>query len=201
MNEFLKMKKIRLIIWNAVLVILGLLFCFLPETALSVLETIVAVCLIVYGVFCLFAYLFTPMIVRDSSFLVSSILYILAGVLLMSVESLFKIGIGVFIVIQGVAELGYGEDLKLYGDKKFWVDALLGFLFLVLGIVVIILSNTSVATTIVSLIIGISLIIYACGNLYLILVLHRTFEKLKRRVERADNDEDDTNDFKDYNVK
>ena len=198
MEEVLKVKKIRLIVWNCVLLILGLLFCFLPETALSVLETVVSSCLIVYGVFCLVAYLFTPILIRDSSFLVSSILFILTGVLLNAVNSLFIVGMGIFIVVQGVVELGYGADLKLYGDKKYWIDALLGLIFLILGVAIIILCNTHVAVTIVSLILGIALIVYACGNLYLILALHRTFERVKKQVESQN---DDSNDFKDYNIK
>lgn len=213
MDNLLKVKKIRLITWNSVLLVIGFLFCILPETSLSILETIVTTCLILYGVFCLLTYLFTPQLMRDSSYLVTSILFILAGVLLDAISSLFIVGMGIFILIQGVVEIGYGTDLKSKGDKKYKIDLGLGFLFLILGIAVIILCGTSIGVSIVSLILGISIILYAGGNLYLILALHRTFDKIKwknkyyhsdenSKNEKKDNENDstDVDDFKDYNI-
>lgn len=204
MLNVLKDKKIRVTIWNSLLIIIGLLCCLLPKTAISIIETIFFVLLIVYGIYCLLCYLFsTSLTTRDNSLLFESIFYILAGILLTFVEDIFIICAGIYFTFQGLFILSYAIDLKDSNVKNWYVDALIGLGILVLGIVVIVLCKKTL--TILSIILGLLMIGYGVSNLIRIFAMSRnyydiTFIVTDEKENKSDETPDDDN-FTDFNVK
>ena len=210
MLEFLMNKKIRVVVWNSILVVLGLFFCFLPKTALSTFEVIVIFFIIFYGLICMCCYIFTGNDSKDYGLLTQSIVFIVLGVLMNIFDSLFIIAIGIYLLIEGVNELGYSTVLKQENKQNWWIDALIGIILFCLGVTSIILCNTSVGTNIVSIFLGISIISYGASNLIRIYCMKRNYYDVKivlpqtsnkNKEENDSNDVPNDDDFKDFSVK
>jgi hypothetical protein len=193
--NFLKREKVNSVVLSCVFIVLGLLFCIVPNKSLSIIETIASVCLIAFGVVSLFLYCFTPILFRDSSSLVNAILAICLGLLISFIPSFFVFGVGLVVAFNGLERFGYSLDLKEVGDKKWWIDCVSGIIIFALGITTVILCNTSVASSILMIYFGISIILDGVINLTLIFALHREITKVKKFVKS--NGEG----FTDYEVK
>lgn len=193
--NFFKREKVRLIAMSCLFIIFGILFCVIPNKSLSVIETISAVCLIVFGLISLFSYCFTPILFRDSSTLVKSIVAIMLGLLISFIPTFFVFVVGLIVAFNGLERFGYALDVKEVGDKKWWIDFIAGLIIFALGVTAVILCNTSVASNIVMIYFGISLILDGLINIILIFALHREIAKVKKFVKS--NGED----FTDYEVK
>jgi len=218
MLNIFKNKKGRVVVWNSVLIVIGLLFCFLPNSAVSVLETICFVFLIAYGVYCLAGYVLAPDGSKDTMLLYESFFYVFAGIFLSFIENLFIIAIGIYLLFQGMIEIYYASELKKNGEKNWYTDALMGLVVAVLGIVVLVLCKKTL--TILSILMGIAMVIYGVTNLIRIFVMNRNFYEVKilskeesniirevqelQKTEENDNHDDTNNkddDFQDYNIK
>ena len=191
----------------------GLLFCFLPNTAVSVLETICFVFLISYGVYCLAGFVLAPDNARDNTLLYESFFYVFAGIFLSFIENLFIIAIGIYLLFQGMLEIYYASELKKQAEKNWYADALMGLVVAALGIVVLILSKKTL--TVLSILMGIAMVIYGVTNLIRIFVMKRNFYEIKiltmeesnvlkdTKISEVDenNQVNNDDDFTDYNIK
>lgn len=184
MKNILQNQKVKTIIFSSCLIIFGLLFCLLPEKSLDVLELILSVFLIVYGFICLLGFAFAPVALRDSFLLIESIVMLAVGVLMDFVPSLFVILIGVIILIGGLRVAVNSINMKLLMRRDWWADLCLGSVFAALGIIVIVLSSTKVATTIISILLGITLILDGICYLVLLFVLKREAKKIDEELKK-----------------
>lgn len=198
MEGFFKKDKMRMLIWNIFVLILGLLLCFLRGSALGVLERIISISLIIYAIVCIVYYCISPLIVRDNSLFLQAIFILIVGVLLNIFPAIFIIGIGILIALEGLQGLTNSINLKNSNVKNWWIDFICGFITFCLGLVVVILFNTSTASSIVSILLGVTLLVYSIENLVLILVLHREIKKIKKSESDTTNSDDD---FTDYTIK
>ena len=208
MLEFLSDKKIRVIIWNSVLIVLGLLFACLPNKAISVVETIVFVCLIVYGVYCILGFSLAPASSREPKLFYEGLIYVIAGVLLTFIENVLIIFIGAYLVVQGFNQVSFSIDLKNVSANQWYVDCIISFASIIVGAIIIILCKKTL--TILSILIGISLVVYGASNLVRIFFLKRDFyevKTIKETNEESDKEDKDNNseikddDFTDFSVK
>lgn len=196
-ENILKKKRYEIIIMSAVYIIFGILFCVLPNQMLGILETIIAFCCLVYGCFFMFVYLVTPDVFRDYETIIKSVLAIVIGLLLVFVKSFFVMAIGVLLAMTGVKDILNARAYKLLDDKKWWSDLVVGIILIVAGVALFVLCNTSVATKIVMIFMGLTLIIDGVANLAFIFVVHKNIKQLVGSEKEKSPDDD----FKDYEVK
>lgn len=195
MINIIKREKTKTIIVSSLLILFGLLFCFMPQKFVSAIETALSVFLIVYGLFYIISYCTQPLIFRNSTTIVEGVTFICVGILLALIPSLFVLGIGIAIAISGLKTFGYAFDVREIGDKHWWVDLISGAIMFGLGITIVVLCNTNTATSILMIMLGITLVIKGIVNLILVFALHREFKKVKRFVKDSEEG------FTDYTVK
>lgn len=194
MTNFIKKQRTVSLVCNVVVIILGILLCALKGNALSVLERIASTILIVYGAISLIVFCFTPILIRNGQDLMESIVILIFGIILDFFPALFILGIGIMLVFEGLREISYAVDLKKINDNNWWVDFISGSVVFALGLVVVILCNTTIASNIVSLLLGISLIINGATNIILISTLKREFTSVRKFVKETDDG------FTDYKI-
>ncbi len=193
--NILKREKIKSIVMSVAAIILGILFCVIPNESLSVIETIASICLIAYGTIGIFVYSFTPVLFRESMMLINGVFCIGLGLLIIFVPSFFVFGVGLVVALNGLERFGYSFDVKEVHDKYWWIDMIAGLFMFALGVTTIILCNTSVATNILMIYFGVSVALDGLLNLILIFALHREIKRVKKFIKS--NGED----FTDYEVK
>ncbi len=196
-KNIIERKRIELIVVSAIYIVLGILFCVLPNQMLEILETIVCVGCMAYGALCMFIYIVTPDIFRDYTTILKAIIAIAFGLLLIFVKSFFVMAIGVVIVLTGVKNIFSAKAYKLLGDKKWWTDLVAGIVYIAAGITLIVLCNTNVATKAVMIYMGLSLIVNGLVNYAFMFLIHKRVKQAKEVIEEAEK----TNNFTDYEVK
>lgn len=208
MLNFLKQAKVKITIQSAILIILGILFCVLPESAVNVLQIIVSAFLIFWGVVHVLGYCFAPIMLRDPYIFVEGSLTLVVGVLIDFFPALFVLMIGLIIVVTGLKRIFSSVELKKQFDAKWWIDLSLGILILILGLVVSIFCGTKIASNIVSIVLGVSLIVDGITYLLLLFALNRTLTKIKKVVSTKNGESDtelnspnNSEDFTDYEIK
>ncbi|MBQ8451853.1 MAG: DUF308 domain-containing protein [Clostridia bacterium] len=193
--NILKTEKIKVSVLSLIMIVVGVLFCVLPEKSLSVLEKIASIALIVYGLICVLEFIFTPLILKDSTVLLTGLLSIAVGSLITFVSTIFIFVIGIAVAFNGAERIAYSTDLKTAGDKKWWIDFLLGFLMFALGVATMILCNTNIAHNSMMIYFGISIIVDGLTNLILVCVLGRKLRRVKKFINEKGEE------FTDFKVK
>lgn len=183
------------IIISAVMIIFGILFCALPQEFLSIIETILAILLVGYGLICLLIYCFTSSQFRDTSHLISSIVTIILGFLVSVIPTFFIFGIGLVILINGIGRVMTAVQLKNLDIKNWWSELVVGVVIICVGLVIMILCNTNLARNVMMIIFGISLIVNGTLNLIMQFITNKKLEKI------AEENKSEDKDFKDYEVK
>lgn len=157
-------KKLESVIISAALIVVGLLFCILPVSVVEIIETVILVGVLIYGGVCMLIYCFTPADFRDNTYLFKAMIALCLGLLLIFVRSFFVSAFGLVILVSGVKTALSSRVYKAVGDKKWYMELLVGILLFALGAVVIVLSNTHVARKIVLILLGLSLIVQGAIN-------------------------------------
>lgn len=211
--NILKKEKTRVVITSVLMIVLGILFCALPEQSLSTLETIVAAVLIFVGIIYIIGFCFAPDFSREASLLIVGLLATALGIMVIFVPSSLVLGIGLFAGFSGLRRIGFSIDSKYMGDRNWWIDLAYGLFVFVLGVLLIIFRCTSIAVNAVMIYMGVSLLIEGIMNLVLVFALKREVTKFKRLLKKATEDdeypkvdgESDENsgnqDFTDFEVK
>ncbi len=196
MVDFFKIEKIKCVILSIILIVLGLLFCFLPIKFLNILEIIVCVVFILYAIFLIMGYCFSPKYLQEALMLFEGTIFLVFGILIILVPDFFVFMLGLIICFYGIKRIIASKTLRVLGKKNWWVDTVIGTVFLILGILVSVLCKTKVVQSAVSILLGITLVCGGICYLFLIFALHRSFKKAKMTVEDSFNqvnEGDDTN--------
>lgn len=196
-KNIIERKRIELIVVSALYIVLGILFCVLPNQMLEILETIICIGCMVYGVFFMFVYVVTPDVFKDYGTILKAIIAIAFGLLLIFVKSFFVMAVGVVIILSGVKDIFSSKAYKLLGDKKWWTDLVAGIVYIAAGITLIVLCNTNVATKAVMIYMGLSLIVNGLVNYAFMFLIHRRVKQVKEVIQETEK----TNNFTDYEVK
>ncbi len=199
--NIIERKRIELIVISAIYIVIGILFCVLPNQMLEILETVICVGCMVYGVFFMFVYLVTPDIFKDYATILKAIIAIAFGLLLIFVKSFFVMAVGAVIIFTGVKNILSAKAYKTLGDKKWWTDLVAGIIYIVAGVTLIVLCNTDVATKVVMIYMGLSLIVTGLVNYAFMFLIHKRVKKVKEEVKEAIEEAEKTNNFTDYEVK
>lgn len=196
-KNIIERKRIELIVVSALYIVLGILFCVLPNQMLEILETIICIGCMVYGIFFMFVYVVTPDVFKDYGTILKAIISIAFGLLLIFVKSFFVMAVGVVIILSGVKDIFSSKAYKLLGDKKWWTDLVAGIVYIAAGVTLIVLCNTNVATKAVMIYMGLSLIVNGLVNYAFMFLIHRRVKQVKEVIQETEK----TNNFTDYEVK
>lgn len=179
-------KKLESVIISAALIVVGLLFCVLPSSVIDIIETVILVGVLIYGGVCMLVYCFTPADFRNNAHLFKAAISLCLGLLLIFVRSFFVSVFGLVILVSGVKTALSSRVYKAVGDKKWYMELLIGLLLFVLGTVVIILSNTNVAKKIVLIILGLSLVIQGAINFAFMFYLRAERKHIEQPIAEDD---------------
>ncbi len=201
MNFFMK-EKIKITIISIALIVIGILFCALPEKSLELIETILAIGLIVVGVIFVLCYCCAPEFSRGIDMLFFGVVFSALGILIIFIPAALILGIGIVAAIWGINKTGESLKKRELGDNRWWLDFSLGLLVFALSIVLIVFRCTSIASSIIMIYLGISLIVDGIINIIFIYGLKRTISKIRKKVssENSNNDDKNMQDFTDYSI-
>lgn len=171
-KELTKKEK-RTFVLSIVLIVLGVLFCVLSQPMRDIIETICCVVSLAYGGFYLIAYCVVSNDTREVSQLFQAILAIVIGFLIMFVRSFFVMAVGILIAGTGISRIMVGVKMKRVNEKDWWHELIVGLILAVLGVVLVILCNTKVASIVVMIYLGVLLILSSALNLYMIYARHK----------------------------
>lgn len=171
-KELTKKEK-RTFVLSIILIVLGVLFCVLSQPMRDIIETICCVVSLAYGGFYLIAYCVVSNDTREVSQLFQAILAIVIGFLIMFVRSFFVMAVGVLIAGTGISRIMVGVKMKKVNEKDWWHELIVGLILAVLGVVLVILCNTKVASIVVMIYLGVLLILSSALNLYMIYARHK----------------------------
>lgn len=188
-----KKEKVQTLLPPCLFIVFGILFCVIPNEFLSIVETILAVGLIGYGLVCVILYCFTSSQFRNTSHLVLAVITICLGFLVSLIPSFFIFGIGLIVLTNGIARIKIANDLKVAEVSKWWIELIFGIVILLIGLVIVVMCNTKIAREILMIIFGVSLLVNGILSFVSYFILDF---KLKKLNEKQQNE-----DFKDYKVK
>ena len=151
-----------------VYVIIGLLFFFNPTLSFTLVAVLTGIMLIVNGVISICSYFKRANIDLYNYNLIFGILLVVVGISTLFMDYLIAITLGIYLIIIGAQKLCYGLLLRKF-DESSWVTVfIIGFLFLILGIVTIFTSPDAVVK-----VTGICLLGYGLINFVNTLLLRR----------------------------
>ena len=201
-------ERVKVTIISVLLIVVGVLFCALPEKSLDVLETVIAIGLIIIGAILIIGFCCAPDYYRGTELLFVGALAAALGIVVIFAPWVLILGIGIYAAVWGVLKIGESIKRREFGDPKWWIDFVLGLSVFVLSTLLIIFRCTSLATDIIMIYLGVSLILDGITNLVFVYILKRTVSKIRKKVspyiqtENYENDKNDgTSDFTDYSVK
>lgn len=215
MNIFQK-GNLRVIISAVVMIVLGILFCVLPEQSLNTLEIVVSGLLIFIGMVNIFAFSFAPGFSREGGILFLGIISLGLGVFIIFVPSSLILGLGLYTGFIGIKRVMLATNLKAVGDRNWWVDLAVGILVFVLGVLLIVLRCTNLAINAVMIYMGVSLLLEGILDLVMLFAFKREITKIKsffrkvateiteeEKISDGSDDSDNQNlqDFTDFDVK
>ncbi len=198
--------KVKIIIFSALLIIFGILFCLLPESAISVLGIIISVFLIAWGVFLIFGYCVAPKELQEPFELMEGVVLLVVGIVIDLVPTLFVLAVGLVVMCLGLRQVFAAWTTKNLGEKYWYIDFTISFIIFVFGLLISIFCGTKIAKTAISIMLGIDMIISGIFYLVLVFVLHRKVSNLKAAIfgkqsEKSVEKEPNLNEFTDFVVK
>lgn len=186
--------KYESIIISAVIIVVGILFCALPESVIGGFETFVLFAALLYGTICMIIYCLMPAEVRSTELVLKSLIAIVLGVLLLFIRSFFIFSLGLILIVNGAKVINVARLYKIMNDKKWWIELVWGLFVIILGVTIAVLCNTSVAKKLVLVLLGASLILQGVFNFAeMFLIRKETKQIIEEKTE--------TQDFKDFDVK
>lgn len=171
-------ENIKVILFNIFLIIFGVLFCAMPQKFVGILEIIVSIFLILYGLINLFGYCFAPTFLKEPFMLFESIVLIVAGFLIDIVSNLFILVLGIIILVFGIKRIVSAIEIKSLNNKNWWVDLVFGIVICLLGMLVSILCYTKIVQSAVIILLGASLMFSGIINLIIAFTLRKQIKKL-----------------------
>lgn len=182
-NSIFLSEKVKTIIFSGLLITFGILFCVMPQRFVGVLEIIVSIFLILFGLINLFGFCCSPTFLRDPFMLFESIVLIVAGFLIDLISNMFVLILGLIIIVFGIKKIFAAVNIKKTLKKDWWIDLIFGIVILILGLIIAILCGTKIVQSAVIILLGCSLIFNGIINLITLFVLHRELKNNKKTEE------------------
>ncbi len=159
--------KIPSIISIVLYLALGIIAICSKDAFSSSIGLIFGIMLIVSGVLFMIYAFYTRFLLIGSSFLmIEGVVITLFGIFLCSYKEvsllLITYGLGAYLIFNGFCKIVSSFDLRRYHVSSWWLSILFGCLYIVCGSMMFAFTNTS--STVVSIIMGVMLIIYALIN-------------------------------------
>ena len=164
MEKFLKKVGWTSIITSIILLIIGIIMIYNPETTMQFISTVLGIFFIVIGIIKLINYF----IAKGNSVLYDNeiawgVISIIVGLVVMvysnTIENIFRIMIGIWIIYSGFTRLTLSFKLKNINEKIWAFVLLLSVLMIIGGIYVTFYPGALVIT------VGIILLVYAIMDL------------------------------------
>lgn len=152
------------IILSVLMFVLGLIFMIYPNVSFSVITYIVAVFLIINGIYFI--------IEKDTSlffsdFLTLGVLELLMGIIMIInpqiVKTLFPIVVGISMVVKSALDLRISLLLSGSGYKNWLILFICSLLSIICGIYIII--NPGIGSEVITTYVGIVIMVYAVSNI------------------------------------
>ena len=158
----------------------GIFLFIKPELASSLVGYFIGAIITCSGLFALYNYFIGKKEIKYINFeLIYGIVTLIAGIAIifnpLSICSIVTIGLGIWMLINGIMKLNTGLMLKKYKEETWSILLVIGILTIALGILLIV--NPFKATMIVTPIVGIFVIVYAVlDSMHWLLVKKRSKE-------------------------
>ena len=168
------MKKNRLFsLINNILIIflllwLGIIALVNGDLFASSLSIIVGVTLLVIGALTVFGGFITSSFILGSGFkIISGLLTISIGIYFLVNQNssllLITTALGLYFLINGIVKFVKSFDLKILKVRTWYLETILGLIYIILGVVLLIFSNS--AANVIRILIGIFLLLAAIINI------------------------------------
>ncbi len=164
MENFLKKAGWTSILTSIILAILGLIMIFNPDTTMQFISTILGIIFIVIGIIKIANYFISrgnsTLFANDISWgLVAVILGLVTIVYSSTIESIFRIMIGIWIIYSGFTRFSLSFKLKEVNDKVWAFMLVLAVLMVIGGLYVTFYPGALIVT------LGVIILIYAVMDL------------------------------------
>lgn len=181
MKEIFAAEKTKTFLMSICLVAFGILFVAMPQDSYNVLTKIIAWALVAIGAVMILHYFINFKPTVKGSIFVNGVLFLGFGMLLLFVPKLYTTFIGIVLSFAGIQAAGNAFEQKKRLEKHWWHDLVSGVVNFVIGVVLVVLSHTSVAQSTVMVYLGVSLIL---DGIYLLVAMF-FFKKVVKKVENA----------------
>lgn len=160
--------KIPSIISIILYLVLGIVAICSKDAFSSSIGLIFGIMLIVSGVsFMIYAFYTRFLLIGSNFLMIQGVVITLFGIFLCSYKEvslmLITYGLGSYLIFNGFCKLVSSFDLKRFNVSSWWLSIIFGCLYIVCGSMMFAFTNTS--STIISIIMGVMLILYALINL------------------------------------
>ncbi len=164
MENFLKKAGWTSILTSVILAILGLIMIFNPDTTMQFISTILGIIFIVIGIIKIANYFIakgnSTLFTNDISWgLVAVILGLVTIVYSSTIESIFRIMIGIWIIYSGFTRFSLSFKLKEVNDKVWAFMLVLSVLMVIGGLYVTFYPGALIVT------LGVIILVYAIMDL------------------------------------
>ena len=164
MEKFLKKAGWTSVITSLIFALIGLIMIFYPDTTMQVMSTVLGIFFIIVGVIKVINYFVSK---GNSTFFTNDIAWgliaIIIGLVTMvyssTIESIFRIMIGIWIIYSGFTRLSLSFKLKGVNDKVWTLVLILAVLMVIGGLYVTFYPGALIVT------LGVIILIYAIMDL------------------------------------
>lgn len=167
-------------------IILGIMMILFPKTSLSVFAYLIAILLMINGVYlivldCRMRNLFIPM---DT--LLSGLLSVLLGIMMFLYPNTLKImipvALGTWFILSSILKIRISFSLKDLGTPSWIWTLLMAILSIICGFILIL--NPSVTSITVTLIAGIMMIIYSISDIVDMVVFKKHMNEIAKHFKK-----------------
>lgn len=156
------------IIISIIFILLGIIIFANPRMTNLTVSILTGIVLIINGISSIYSYIKKGDIVLYKYNLIYGIVLILIGILAMVVGKVLSILLGIYFIICGTQRINYGIFLKKFNESSWVITLVLGFLFIIIGIVSFFTNGNSLVQ-----VIGICTLGYGIMNFTNVLLLRR----------------------------
>ncbi len=170
MIKIFKEGTLKTLVISCIMMLVGLLFCFVPNSSINFIEGVLSIVLIVAGTLFIFAFCLAPSDTRNFIELIEGCVLVVFGFLISAISSLFIILIGIILILIGVRDIYQCIKAKKQdSENKIGLNLNLAIICAVLGLVVVILWFFDQAKSVAIIILGIFLFIDGAIKLALLI--------------------------------
>ena len=170
---------------DVVFIILGIYFATVPEITASVANILIAIVLLVSGIYSLIKFIMNMHENLVFTFeLLYGILSIVAGIIIMAkplaLTSLITIFVGIWFIISGAIKATLAIRFKKFKENSWLLNLTIAILTIIIGILLIV--NPFKGSLVLSVYVGIMLIIYSSMDIVEKLLLRKRANDIEKII-------------------